>query len=230
MNGVTFGEKHTDEWEIKLLKVEQKFPELKENLLKIQGMIGYLDITDFPMSTPYGNRTLILTFMTKKKIKQGSWDTLLSRIGNYLHGRKMKIVLDQDSGYYYFGRCYIDDSTDREAYKIVVRCNCDPYKYEILSSMDEWEWDTFNFETGIIREYKDIAVNETLDIVVYGSRMPTVPTIITDSEMTVNYLDHSYALVVGENRIMDIELHDGENHLIFTGTGMISIEFWGGSL
>lgn len=231
MNGVTFGDTHTDEWGIKLLKAEINFPELEENLLKVPGMTGYLDITDFPMSTPYGNRTMTLTFMTAKKVKQGAWDALLSRIGNYLHGRKMKIILDQDKCYYYYGRCYIDDSTDREQYKIVIRCNCDPYKYEVTSSVDDWEWDSFNFETGIIRDYKDISVEGNLDVAVYGSRMPTVPIIITDSaEMTVEYQENLHNLAEGENQILDIELHEGENHLIFTGTGTISIEFWGGSL
>ena len=230
MDGVLFGAKHCHEWGLELLKFENRLPALEENLIKVPGMTGYLDITDFPMQTPFNDRILQFTFMTAKKVKGAAWDAMISEIANHLHGRKMKIILDQDYNYYYYGRCYIDDSTDREQYKVVIRCTCDPYKYEILSSVDDWLWDPFNFENGIIRGYKDLYVEDTLTVAVYGSRMPTVPTIVTDAEMTVEFQGKTYDLVIGENRILDIDLLEGENQLIFSGTGIVSVVFWGGSL
>lgn len=215
LNGVYFGDKHSYfDFKLCLLKADSKQPALKENLISVPGMIGKLDITDLPQETPFEDRTLTLEFMTAKKVVKTDWENLLSNISNYLHGRRMKIILDQDPEWYYYGRCYIDDGTDREKYKVVIRCECDPYKYSRNSVI------------------QSISVDQNATLVLRGSRMPTVPTIsvLEGTGMKVIFDGSTYSLASGENRIFDIELKDGGNTLQFIGTGKISVEYWRGSL
>ena len=68
-----------------------------------------------------------------------------------------------------------------------------------------------------------------------GTRLSVVPVITVSelaegTEMQVAFEGNTYTLAEGENEIADIEIVEGENILIFYGTGTISIDYRGGSL
>jgi hypothetical protein len=96
--------------------------------------------------------------------------------------------------------------------------------------LDEWTWDTFNFVTGVIRYYKDIVVSGTLSTIVLGTAKPTPLTLISSEAMTVTFNGVVYPVRKGVSSIQDILIVDGENPLLFTGNGVISILYTGGSL
>ena len=55
--------------------------------------------------------------------------------------------------------------------------------------------------------------------------MPISPTIIVSSDgMTVTFEGETYALSKGTNYIPELIVHDGENVMIFTGTGTVTIK------
>ena len=104
----------------------------------------------------------------------------------------------------------------------------DPYKYEKFSSLENWEWDTFNFRTGIIRNYKDIVVDGTYKLVIPGRRKRIVPVISCNTAIQVSYDGVIYNLSPGKNKVFGICIKEGENILTFSGKATISVDYRGG--
>lgn len=231
--GVTIGEKHTlKDWNLGWTAITLGFPETKTYEQDIFGADGVLDITEAVTGgdVKYKNRSISLEFETPDE-DFFEWGVIVSEVANYLAGQKKKIRLDTDPSFYYIGRLTIDvEKTDRLNGKLVISGDVDPYKYEIYSSLEDWVWDTFNFETDIIREYKDIKVDGEYQLCILGRRKRIIPVIECNSPMEVIYNGASYNLPKGKSKVFDIWLTDGENILTFKGNGTVSVDYRGGSL
>ena len=159
--GVLFGDKHSHrDWQLLLnSRPEISSPVPKTNYIDIPGGDGILDLTEsLTGDVQYKTRTMGFTFTTLKARRK--WSSLYSDIQGYLHGQRMKIILDEDPAFYYIGRVSVDEWKSSEKYStIAVSAEVEPYKYERSSSLEDWEWDSFNFEEGIIREYKGRMIN-----------------------------------------------------------------------
>lgn len=234
--GVTFGDKHSfNDWKL-LLNERPKIspPVPKTSYFDIPGGDGHLDFTEsLTGEVKYESRDMEFTFVTLKVRKQ--WPDLYSEILDYLHGQKTKIILDENPDYYYIGRVSVNEWKSSEKYStIVINAKVDPYKYELFGSLDDWEWDKFNFESGVIREYGDIRVDGSIDFAIRGTRKTVVPTFFVKSDdgtgMSVEFEGVTYDLSDGENRILYIIIKDGDNILSFTGNGTVSIDYRGGRL
>ncbi|WKY46008.1 mtfA protein [Eubacteriaceae bacterium ES2] len=196
--------------------------------LEIPGTSDVIDLTEaISGDVEYKQRKITIKILSGDGID--SYYAYHSKIANYIHGKKMKIVFNKDSGYYWIGRIAVS-SANPEIYgsTITITATVDPYKYEVQSSMEPWVWDSFSFEDGIIRNYYNIAVPGSIAII--GRRKRVCPKIITTNVMTVSYLGNTYNLSLGENIIPDIFLGDGEHILTFSGSGTVSIDYRGGSL
>lgn len=55
---------------------------------------------------------------------------------------------------------------------MTLKFECDPYKYELTATDEDWLWDPFDFEEGVIKEYGNQNVDGTLVLTVIGSPMP----------------------------------------------------------
>ena len=206
-------------------------PTVKENMVNIPGGDGVLDLTASLAGRPtYNNRTGSWTFYVQNGFKD--WSVLYSEIMVYLHGQTFKAILEDDPAYFYEGRFSVNQwKSDKDYSQIVINYNVGPYKKEINNTGSDWLWDPFNFETGIIRNYKNLSVLTSLTVVVEGDMMDSVPVIIASaSGMQVTYEGKTYSLSKGANTIPQIVLHSGENTLIFAGQGTITIENIGGRL
>ena len=113
---------------------------------------------------------------------------------------------------------------------IAMSGEVDPYKYEVASSLEDWLWDDFNFETDIIREYGNIKVSGKYELNIYGRRKRVIPVIKCDTPMQVTYNGVTYDLPKGKSKVFDIWLSEGDNLLTFTGNGTVSVDYRGGSL
>lgn len=85
--------------------------------------------------------------------KYKPWLALYSEILEFLHGKKLRMILEDDPGYYYEGRFWVeswDSKTDGSGSGITISYSVMPYKMSILSSLDQWLWDPFNFYTDYI--------------------------------------------------------------------------------
>lgn len=179
MNGVTIGNKHSwRDWNLWLLnKPDIQPPQVKSVLLDIPGADGVLDLTEsLTGDVQYGTRKIGIELHLVDATNR--WTGIYSKISNYLHGRQMKIIFDEDRGYYWDGRLYVKSWKSSRLHGVIaVEAEVDPYKYEIEASNEPWKWDPFNFETGVIRNYNEIEVDGATLLKVIGSRRPITPTI-----------------------------------------------------
>lgn len=232
-HSITFGTKNTwDDWHlIPTSRPVFNPPSVKTNLIEIPGGDGALDLTTALAGRPlYKNRTGSFEFYVDNDFRD--WTVLYSEIMFYLHGQKMRAVLEDDPSYYYEGRFAINAwKSDKERSSLVIDYDVNPYKKDILGTDKEWIWDTFNFETGIIRYYKDLPVSGSLSVTVIVDMMPVLPTITTSAAgMTVTFDGETYNLAKGVNHVPEIVLPQGSNVLVFTGLGTVTIGQTGGRL
>lgn len=232
-HSITFGDKNTwDDWHlIPKSRPTVSPPVVKTNYIEIPGSDGVLDLTTALAGRPlFKNRTGSFDFYVDADFK--NWTLLYSEIMAYLQGQKLRMVLEDDPTYYYEGRFSVTNPTSDPNYTMLsITYDVGPYKKDLANTLDEWLWDDFNFETGVIRHYKNLQISGSALIRVVGAMMPTTILIYaSNASMAVTFQGATYNLVKGTNAIADIVIVDGENHLTFTGTGIVSIEYVGGLL
>lgn len=222
-------------------------PKPKYNFLEIPGSDGVLDLSEsLANRVLYNNREGTLDFIVANDYRN-SWAAGHSQFANWLHGKKIRAVLDDDRGYFYEGRFAIDEwrSNNNGTWSnIVLSYNLDPYKYAINTTMEPWLWDPFSFEDGVIYKYDYIPVGKTgsgraatTTVKVFNGQHPVIPKFhISFSEVTNwKIIVNNSAADFVVNRIADIEdtrleLKEGENEITITGLGIVAIEFRGTSL
>ena len=116
----------------------------------------------------------------------------------------------------------------------MIDAEVDPYKYELFSSLEDWEWDSFDFETGIIREYKELRVDGELQLEIYGRRKKITPVFESLSDdglgLKVKFKGTTYDIPDGISIAPNIVINEGSNVLYFTGHGTVSVDYRGGRL
>ncbi len=231
MKGVKFGDVHTfEEWKLILTHTDISFPDTKTETIDIPGADSELDFTEsLTGDVKYKNRKLSFEFVTTDKYK--TYKNLMSEIANYLHGRKFKIILDEDPNFYYYGRAEVNQfKSDKSIGTIKIECDVEPYKYDLTASDEDWLWDPFNFENGIINETSNVVVAGSKEIAIYGRRKKVIPKISCDNPIQVVFNSEAYNLSSGTQKVLNIEICEGKNVLKFIGNGTVSIEYRGGSL
>lgn len=205
-------------------------PEPKRKMLEIPGTNGMMDLSESLTGYPlYGNRTITMGFGTGHPKKE--WPRLYSDILDRFHNQKVKLIFDDDPGYYYLGRAKVGEYERFQTLgKLVIEVDADPYKYELLSGLDDWLWDPFSFVDGVIRKYRDLAISGNGDLVLVGSPMPVILEIIVSGNMKVTIDGKTYSLRAGTNRLYDVIIRNREYTLKFAGQGTVSINYRGGRL
>lgn len=207
MKGITFGELHSYR-DLNLILSEKEIgaPSVKEKKVDIEGADGSIDYTDFFGGPKYGDVTHKFTFSTI--VPRSEFLTQYSSIKNALHGRKLRIILDDDSGFFYVGRCYVSSFTDEKGVgKITVDCDCEPYRYKLT-------------ETVVTR-----ALNGTEVVTLTNSRKRAVPSVTVSADMTIAFGGGTWTLSAGMYTIPDLELVEGENHVTVNGNGNITFRW-----
>lgn len=168
-HSVTFGNKNTwDDWHLvpKTRPVVNP-PEPKIKQIDIPGGDGVLDLTNALSGyTYFKNRTGSMEFIVVNELYQPvdtheEWYAIYSNIMNYLHGKKMRMILDDDKGWFYEGRFKVNSwKSDAHYSSITIDYDVGPYKWDITSSTEDWLWDPFNFYTGMIpsNNYRNISL------------------------------------------------------------------------
>ena len=155
ISSVTFGSKNTwTDW--KMLPIARPIinpPALKTNIIDIPAANGQIDLMQALIGAPvYKNRTGSLKFrMTDVDSK--SVQAKANEIARYLHGIYMNMILSDEPNYYYSGYYEVTECVYQkrgEFADITIRYDVEPYKYSVAATDDEWLWDTFNFDVGII--------------------------------------------------------------------------------
>ena len=232
---------HTfDDW--KLTIVNNNYigePEVETNYLDVLGMQGQLDYSEALTGRPvYKTRSITIQLQGLRERKY--WDQSISDIRNLIHGRKVKVIFDNDAWYYWLGRIYVREF-DREeklgAFTLEMP-EADAYKYERFGSQDaNWLWDPFDFTRDVIRYIGPLTISGSRSLVIPKGTMLTAPKIIVGSITSQTLTMHSnsnnktYTLAVGTNRFPDLLLCGPNNvTLSFTGSGTVNVDYRGGSL
>lgn len=236
MKGVKFGSKHSyDDWGL-ILKSRPVIspPSPKTVYVDIPASDGIIDLTEsLTGDVKYENRSITCEFNVIDA--RNRWSNVYSEILDFLHGQELKVILDEDPTFYYIGRLTVNEwNSDKRTSTITIEGNVQPYKLEKYSSLEDWEWNPFNFENGIIRDYRDVMVDEELTFTIEGRRKRIVPIFDVLSEegngMDVTFNGVTYHLTDGMNRVLNIVIKDGTNTLQFEGCGKVSIDYRGGRL
>lgn len=212
MKGVLFGNKHTyDDWDLVLTNKALGLPTPKTSSVDVEGADGYIDTSEvLSGEIKFNNRNLVFEFTMTTDYDE--YNELITDIANYLHGKKLKIILDEDDNYYYYGRCSINQwSSDKRIGKIVINCDCDPYKYSL-------------------RPYVTTAtISGKTYVKVIGKRMTVTPIIEVSQEMTITVGGRDRTLYPSrKNEILDLFIKEGVNTLVFDGNGEVKITYTGG--
>jgi phage-related protein len=209
-------------------------PDVQKNFIQVPGMNGSLDVTEaLDGRVHYEDREYSQKYLDLNG--RPNMHARYSALQNYIHGKHMRMILDDDPEYYYEGRFEIGDpGPNNHKNTLQIKATLKPFKYSVYTTLEDWLWDPFSFEDGVIREYRNLQIENNTDIVIVGSEMPVVPVIIVESEngdgMDLLYKGTLYHLQDGRNRIVTMTLDASEQTFRFTGLGIVSVEFREGSL
>ena len=219
-------------------------PKPKTKTLDIPGGDGLLDVSELLTGYPvYENRTGSFEFMVHNGYEE--WQVAYSNIMDYLHGKRLRAVLEDDPDYFYEGRYSVNAWKSDKAYSLItIDYSVGPYKQFMLTSSEEWLWDPFDFRTGIAmtRLFKNIPVTDTyephsfLDDIL--GRAPICPEFHVQTESGGGV----YIRFVNEHLGIDVEKHApdgtwrfpefvfrGKSPVFYfktaTGRGWLSIDF-----
>lgn len=79
---------------------------------------------------------------------------LESGTSDFTNTSEMRIELEDEPGYFYLGRVYLDGTpTVTKGYsKVKMSYSIYPYKFSRNTLSEDWEWDSFNFDTDLATE------------------------------------------------------------------------------
>lgn len=209
-------------------------PEQETSYIDVPGRNGFIDASEVLTNRPvYKRRTLSFELGGLKP--RMNWDSTISMLRNEIHGKICRLTLDNDKGYYWRGRVYVQDfdrTRELGTFKLNVP-ECEPYKYDITASNEDWLWDPFDFETGVIMTIPEITVNGEVEVEIPANHMITSPEFECSQVTSLTVSDGTVTknLQNGRQRFPSIRVAGSEPvTLTFSGHGKVQIIYRGGSL
>ena len=209
MKGVSFDEKHSYK-DFKLITndITVGYPSVKMNYVDVPGRDGSLDLTESMGGIRYDDRKLEFKFTM-----MGTSEEMKSRIAGFLTWGRKKIILDKDKEYYYSGRCTVNSFVNNKTVsELSVTALCDPYKYRIHET--------------IHRE----KISGSKTIILSNDRKTAIPVIECENTMKIGFEGRNYELKEGRHKILDIQLKEGYNRLMVSGSGIITVIWQEGAI
>ena len=132
MNGVIFNDKHTyRDWGLLLRSRPQITPPApKLKMISVPGSDRIIDLTQaLTGEVHYEPRTISFEFVTGAP--RETLANLHSDILTYMHGKTVKIIMDDDPNWYYTGRVTVGDlEADKRTATLTMTATVEPYKRE----------------------------------------------------------------------------------------------------
>lgn len=215
MSGIKFRNKHSaDDFGMFMTDFSVSPPEPQTAYVDVPFRDGPLDFSTALTGgvVKYKNRTVTAEFKTQDRTPD-SWKSRYHTFINYVQGQKLQLIFDYDPEYYYLGRISCDVSKDDQVIgTISISADCDPYKYKLSPTVKEFD------------------VSGSLSVTLPNDRMPTLPTVTTNTEITVEFGESTIVFAPGTRKAPDLLLLEGANHMTLTGTGHIKFEYQEGAL
>lgn len=132
MHGIIFGDKHTFRDFGLLLKSRPEIspPSPKLKLIKVPGSNKVIDLTEsLTGEVKYETRQITAEFYIVDD--RARWPILYSNILTYLHGKSVRIIMDDDPNYFYTGRVTVEElKPDKKIATLTITAEVEPYKRE----------------------------------------------------------------------------------------------------
>jgi hypothetical protein len=222
-HSVIFGDKHSwKDWHlIPSSPPVVPPPKLRENYVDIPGTNGSIDISEILTGFPtYDKRSGSMSFIYLPEF--GSSRKMYETIMNYIHGKRMKVILTDEPEYFYEGRITVKE------YSIAAQYSGFSFDYI---------FDPYKLQTHVSPGYTNLTVNEerVIPLSIGTSPMRLTPMVTVDSNMTAVYeqpgaLPVSIQLFQGSYRYPGLTIGPGGGTLTVQGNGTISLDVRGGSL
>lgn len=198
-------------------------PEVKTTYVDLPASHGVLDYTTVLLGEPpLGQRRGSWEFALRPG---SSWIYVYESVMNYLHGRRHTVILEDDPLYQYVGRLSVNKWRSDPSYSLItINYDLDPFKYNVTDSTEtDWLWNELFVD--VIR-YGRFTVSGTKyrNLINEGS-LSTVPTFTCENPMTVEYDGSTYSLVRGKNYNANLTLESGDNIMLFTGNGDVTVSY-----
>lgn len=157
--GLTINGKHTSELGLKMTSMYIPMPAPKTYQVNIPYASGSIDLSEVTGNVNYEDRKGVEFSFILYDGSYDGWARALSSIARWIHGKKVQVIPDNDFNFYYACRLEVDGRKSNQINgKIVLSGTAEPFKYDKLASDEEWLWDPFSFETGVIRELSDLSI------------------------------------------------------------------------
>lgn len=202
MKGVLFDNLHSyTDFRLLLTSKKIEVPATKTETIEVAGADGVLDLTDFFGEVKYSNRHLTFEFATN--VDKNEFITLFSEIQNALHGKRMKIILDDDPDFYYIGRVSVNEwQADRNIGLVTISCDCEPYKYKLYKTI------------------LSVNVKDELEVIYTNLRKQVTPIFTSSGNVKIEFEGQSYSINQGTSTIPDIVFKAGKNIVKYTGVNI----------
>ena len=184
----------------------------KISTVDIKGADGVLDLSEaLTGDIKYSNREIKLTF---ELLDDSEYESLISKIGAYVHGKKITFQLTNDDLYYYVGRASINDwECVKRKGKIVISVDCEPYKYRMNETI-------INVNL----------LNETKNIILTNERQRVYPSLSVQGNVVMTWNNTTYELSDGIYKLLTFYLTEGDNIINLSGNGSIKFTYRMGAL
>lgn len=210
-------------------------PSVETNYLDIPGRHDRLDYSEALTGRPVYKMRSIALRLQEKHIPM-RWDLFVSWIRNVLHGRRAQVSFDNDGSHYWEGRIYVQEvSRDTRIGSLILAMpEAGPFKFDTFSSIEDYDWDTFDFEYDYDRYIGTLEITDgyRLTILENGGAPPVVPVFnvdsITSDTLTVRSSSNNktYTLARGRNRFPDLLCAGAKDvELVFNGSGILNVEY-----
>lgn len=229
--GVNFGDKNTYT-DFGLFLTDRKIgaADVRRKTISIPGRDGVLDYTMAFGRAFYDDRKIEFDF---KLIDRDTFYKTYTELAEYLHGKKMRVSMEEDPAYYYEGICAVSDMAVSKALgKFTITVYADTYKYGVSSSTEDIPWDDVDFETTCFRYLGTLEVTDRLVLTIPKGGVEVVPVINVTSFSSDTFKIYSnrervtHNLVVGRNRFPNLTVCGATDvNLTITGTGTLTIDY-----
>lgn len=230
--GLTIDGKHTSEFGLRMTSMYIPLPNPKLNKISIPGTSGAIDLSEVLGIVNYEERSGVQFEFTVTDERYEVWASTITKIAMWIHGRKVKVVPDNDIGFYYMCRLAVDSTKNNQVLSnFKITGTAEPFKCEVQASDEEWMWDTFNFETGVIRELADMEITSSnKEITVLGGGEPTCPEFIVKESVNLALIHDgsTYNMPApGTYRFPQVKVGADDVIFTFSGTGKLSVRYRG---
>lgn len=228
--GVKLGEKHSFyDFGLIMTGFDVSAPVPQTKMVSVPGRSGDLDYSEVVTGgIRYLPRTVTIKFFCEDDIN--TWTQRVSEIRNEIAGRRLKIIVDNDKAFYWYGRITdVSQSINNRHSEIIVKATVNPFKYSIEISETEVLMGSQNPTAEELSRYSDIKIDEYKIVNVECTKVLDNIIVVSDADMVLTVGSREYDICIG-SQVVYCELAEGENLLSFVGNGCVDINIFGGSL